>query len=218
MEEIKPFLLFLNKFAPISKEEIQDTLEPLLVVRHFNKKELLSKPGEVDNYLNFIVKGLVRKYYKKGKEDIHTQISFEGHIILSEESFYSRQPSEYYIEAIEPTTVVSISFNDLENAYSKSRQFEHLGRLIIIHTFLLKDKWQLQMVKMTPRERFINFVQKNPELMQRVPQKYLASYLNIKPETFSRFKHLIRTSKKPVINLSQRNVKDHHNQETANES
>ena len=218
MEETKSFLLFLNKFAPISTADFQNILEPLLVVRHFNKKELLSKPGEIDNYLNFIVKGLVRKYYKKGKEEIHTQISYEGHVMLSEESFYSRQPSEYYIEAIEPTTVVSISFDDLESVYSKSRQFEHLGRLIIIHTFLLKDKWQLQMVKMTPRERFINFVQKNPELMQRVPQKYLASYLNIKPETFSRFKHLIRTSKKSVINLSQRNIKDHHDQETANKS
>jgi hypothetical protein len=52
----------------------------------------------------------------------------------------------------------------------------------------------MQMVKMTPRERFLNFVMKNPELLQRVPQKHLASYLNIKPETFSRFKHLLRSN------------------------
>jgi hypothetical protein len=57
---------------------------------------------------------------------------------------------------------------------------------------VLKDRWQIQLVKMTPRERFLNFVTRNPELMQRVPQKYLASYLNIKPETFSRFKHLLK--------------------------
>jgi hypothetical protein len=50
------------------------------------------------------------------------------------------------------------------------------------------------MIKMTPRERFLNFIMKNPELLQRVPQKYLASYLNIKPETFSRFKHLLRSN------------------------
>jgi hypothetical protein len=53
---------------------------------------------------------------------------------------------------------------------------------------------------MSPRERFLNFVTKNPELMQRVPQKYLASYLNIKPETFSRFKHLLRNHTKAVHN------------------
>ena len=69
---------------------------------------------------------------------------------------------------------------------------EHLGRLVVTFAMIIKDRWQMQMVKMTPRERFLNFVTKNPELMQRVPQKYLASYLNIKPETFSRFKHLIR--------------------------
>jgi hypothetical protein len=56
----------------------------------------------------------------------------------------------------------------------------------------LKDRWQMQLVKLTPRERFIAFVTKNPDLMQRVPQKFLASYLNIKPETFSRFKHLVK--------------------------
>jgi hypothetical protein len=52
------------------------------------------------------------------------------------------------------------------------------------------------MIKLTPRERFLDFVHKNPELLQRVPQKYLASYLNIQPETFSRFKHLLRERKK----------------------
>ncbi|RYY52479.1 MAG: hypothetical protein EOO09_21315 [Chitinophagaceae bacterium] len=70
---------------------------------------------------------------------------------------------------------------------------EHLGRLIITHTMVIKDRWQMQMIKMTPRERFLHFVDRNPELLQRVPQKYLATYLNIKPETFSRFKHLPRT-------------------------
>ncbi|HNC38116.1 MAG TPA: Crp/Fnr family transcriptional regulator, partial [Chitinophagaceae bacterium] len=65
-------------------------------------------------------------------------------------------------------------------------------------TLVLKDKWQMQLVKMDPRERFLKFVSHNPELMQRVPQKYLASFLNIKPETFSRYKHLIKEySKSP---------------------
>jgi hypothetical protein len=69
---------------------------------------------------------------------------------------------------------------------------EHLGRMVITLTMVLKDKWRMKLVKLTSRERFIDFVTRNPELMQRVPQKFLASYLNIKPETFSRFKHLLR--------------------------
>ena len=59
---------------------------------------------------------------------------------------------------------------------------ERLGRLVVTYMMAISDNWQMQMIKMTPRERFLNFVMKNPELMQRVPQKYLASYLNIKPE------------------------------------
>jgi hypothetical protein len=76
---------------------------------------------------------------------------------------------------------------------------EHLGRLVITITMVLKDKWQSQLVKLSPRERFVQFVTKHPELMQRVPQKYLASYLNIKPETFSRFKHLVKDYTKKLF-------------------
>ena len=76
---------------------------------------------------------------------------------------------------------------------------QQLGRLVITATMVLKDKWQSQLVKLTPRERFLRFVSKHPELMQRVPQKYLASYLNIKPETFSRFKHMVKEYSKKVL-------------------
>ena len=88
--------------------------------------------------------------------------------------------------------MVSITYDDLEKANAKSQKMEHVSRLIITNALVIKDNWQMQMIKMTPRERFIYFVQKNPELVRRVPQKFLASFLNIKPETFSRFKHLIR--------------------------
>ena len=152
----------------------------------------MTKAGEVENHFNFIIKGLARKFYKKGHQEINTQISFEGHLLTSQESFHSRQPSEYSIETIEPTTVVSITHDDLEKVYASSHRMEHLARLLITYAMVLKDRWQMQLVKMTPRERFLNFVTRNPELMQRVPQKFLASYLNIKPETFSRFKHLLR--------------------------
>ena len=92
-----------------------------------------------------------------------------------------------------------MTYDDLEKIYARSQRMEHLGRLIITHTMVLKDRWQIQLVMHTPRERFIYFVNRNPELLQRVPQKYLASYLNIKPETFSRFKHLVRGGVKTEV-------------------
>lgn len=192
MEPTTFFKNYLRKFIDITDDEFEKILEPVIKVRRFDKKELITKAGDVESNFNFIVKGLVRKYYKKNHHEINTQISFEGHLILSQESFYSRQPSEYFIETIEPTTVVTITYDDLEKVYASSHRMEHLARLLITYAMVIKDRWQIQLVKMTPRERFLNFVTKNPELMQRVPQKFLASYLNIKPETFSRFKHLLK--------------------------
>jgi CRP-like cAMP-binding protein len=183
---------YLRKFVDLTEDEFNQYLLPVTKVRRFGKKEIITKAGEIENHFNFVVKGLVRKFYKKGHHEINTQISMEGHLILSQESFHGRTPSEYYVEAIEPTTFVSISYDDLERLYKQSHKMEHIGRLVVTYAMIIKDRWQMQMVKMTPRERFLNFVTKNPELMQRVPQKYLASYLNIKPETFSRFKHLIK--------------------------
>ena len=199
MDAVKAFQFYLQKFIPLTDEEFNREVLPVLRVRKFAKKETMTAAGEVENYFNFIVKGLARKFYVKGHQEINTQISFEGQMLLSQESFHSRQPSEYIIEAIEPTTVVSIDHDDLERLYTSSHRMEHLGRLIVTYSMVIKDRWQMQLVKMTPRERFLNFVNRNPELMQRVPQKFLASYLNIKPETFSRFKHLLRPQKKAVV-------------------
>ena len=192
MNVSRPFFDYIRKFVEVSEDEFNQYIYPFITVRKYSKKQIITEQGQVENYFNFIVKGLARKYYKKGKDEINTQISYEGHILHSQESFHSRTPSEYIIEAIEPTTLVSITYDDLEGIYARSGKMEHLGRLIITYTMVLKDRWQMQLVMHTPRERFIRFVNHNPELLQRVPQKFLASYLNIKPETFSRFKHLVR--------------------------
>ena len=199
MESVKPLKDYLAKFINLTDEEFNTYLLPVIKIRKFGKRELLTKAGEVENYFNFILKGLIRKYYLKGKDEINTQISLEGHIIHCQESFHSRKPSEYFVEAIEPSIVASVTFDDLEALFAHSKKMEHMGRMVITHTMILKDRWQIQLVKMTPRERFLNFVTKNPDLMQRVPQKYLASFLNIKPETFSRFKHFIRNHHKATI-------------------
>jgi len=195
MENVQPFVSFLRRFTPMTDEELYRVLLPVIKIRQFRKKEIITRENEIENYFNFITKGLVRKYYRKDNEEINTQISMEGHLILSQESFHSRTPSEYVIETIEPSTLVSITYDDLEKVYSSSSAMERLGRMVITYSMIIKDRWQMQMVKMTPRERFLNFVSRNPELMQRVPQKFLASYLNIKPETFSRFKLLLKTKR-----------------------
>ena len=198
MDVAKPFFKFLNKYIVISEEEYLAYIAPFVKVRKFAKKDIISKEGEVENFFNFIIKGIAIKYYSKEDEQYNTQISSEGHIIQSQVSFHTKTPSDYAIVAIEPCTLISISYDDLQKLFSQSIKMERMGRLVVTSTLVLQNKWHMQMIKMSPRDRFVRFVHYNPKLIQRVPQKELASYLNIKPETFSRFKHLIKDRKKPL--------------------
>ncbi|MBZ4191877.1 Crp/Fnr family transcriptional regulator [Niabella beijingensis] len=192
LTDIDDFILFLRQFVVLSPEEVKNILLPAIELREFNKRDVVTRAGEIEEYMNFIKSGTLRKYYVQDKDEIIVQISIEGHLISSQESFYTRTPSEYFIDAVEPTAVLSLRYDALERIFAASHTLERLGRLVTEHTMVLKDKWQFSLIRQTPRERFLNFVEKYPEILQRVPQKYLASYLNIKPETFSRFKHLTR--------------------------
>src|SRR5687768_66657 len=108
MERMKPFFNYLHKFVDLSEEEFNHYIKPIITFRTFKKRELITKAGEVENYFNFVVKGLARKYYVKDKNEYNIQISYEGHILHVQESFHSRTPSFYSIETLEPTTLLSI--------------------------------------------------------------------------------------------------------------
>lgn len=198
--KIQNFVSYLRNFIPISQEEVLEIILPAIEIRKFCKKELITKAGTVERYINFIEKGLVRKYYEHEGEEKVVQISIVGHLISSEESFYTRTPSEYYLEALEPATLISLEHHRLEKIYGSAQKFEKLGRLLNIQVMVLKNNWNMGLIRQSPRERFVNFMEKYPEILQRVPQKHLASYLNIKPETFSRFKHLMREGARALEN------------------
>jgi CRP-like cAMP-binding protein len=197
MQNAMKFYWYLKNFVPISEQEFKDWVLPYILERTFEKREIVSKEGEVEEYLNFIVQGLVRKYYVKDNSEINTQISHEGHFIHAQESFHSRKSSEFFVETLEPTTFISVTYDNLEKLYAQNIKLERLGRLVITYTMVQKDRWQMQMIKLSSRERFLFFVERHPDLLQRVPQKHLASFLNIQPETFSRFKHLVKM-RRPV--------------------
>ncbi len=177
-------------------EEEFAVLGEKLVVRTFDRRQLLVRVGEVEECLNFIVKGLARLYFHKGKTEMITNIAREGELIASSSSFLSGKPSFYNVETLEPCTLLSISRAQLEQAYKESPKIEKLGRLMTTHFVLQKEEWELECMRLDTRERFLRFIGNNPELLTRVPQKYLASYLNMKPETFSRLKNHIK--KRPV--------------------
>lgn len=185
---------YIDQFIDLPVEELEALINSI-EVRSVDKKVRLTDINETEKYLYFVIKGLARKFFYKGKEEIITQIAREGELISSSVSYFSGLPSGYVIETVEPTTFYSLHHDRAEQLYSRYPKLERLSRLIITELFLQKEVWELERIRYSTKERFLRFMTDNPELFQRVPQKYLASYLNIKPETFSRLKHLLRTKK-----------------------
>jgi CRP-like cAMP-binding protein len=185
---------YIDQFIDLPAEELEALINAI-EVRSVDKKVRLTDISETEKYLYFVIKGLARKFFYKGKEEIITQIAREGELISSSVSYFSGLPSGYVIETVEPTTFYSLHHDKAEQLYSRYPKLERLSRLIITELFLQKEIWELERIRYSTKERFLRFMTDNPELFQRVPQKYLASYLNIKPETFSRLKHLLRTKK-----------------------
>lgn len=182
---------YLTRFVSLTKTEFNILLS-YLEIREFDKKVKVVGQGEVERYVNLIAKGLVRKYLQLKNKEITTQLATEGHIIHSELSFHTQSPSETVIETIEPTTFISISYDNLQELYAEFPKAERLGRLIVSDLFIKKDFRYFDQMQKSTRERFLEYVRTHPHMLQRVPQKFIASYLNIKPETFSRLKHLLR--------------------------
>ena len=182
---------YLQRFLEISREEF-DLLAPFLELREFDKKTVILQQGEIDNYVNIVMKGMVRKYIMSRRGEATLQLATEGHIVQSEVSFHTRKPSDVILETLEPTVLIAIRYDHMQHALDKIPGAERLGRAIVTQMFIKKDMRYFEQLKMTTRERFLAYVQNHPHMMQRVPQKILASYLSIKPETFSRLKHLLR--------------------------
>jgi CRP-like cAMP-binding protein len=185
---------FVSGFVSLTDEDFT-ILAERIVVRSFDKRAELLKAGEVEQYMNFVVKGLVRMYFYKGRTEVIVNIAKERELISSSSSFFSGKPSNYAIETLEPTTVLSLARDHLVEIYEQNSRIERLGRQMTTHFVLQKEEWEYECIRLDTRERFIHFIERNPDLVQRVPQKYLASYLNMKPETFSRLKHLIKNNK-----------------------
>jgi len=183
--------IYLKRFMDLSRSDF-DLIIPLLELRTYDKKTYVVEQGEVDNYLNIVLKGIVRKYVKAPKGEVTIQLATEGHLVQSEISFHKRIPSDVILETLESTVLVSVHHDNIEYALKHMPGAEALGRSIVTQMFIKKDNRYMGQLNITTRERFLQYMNNHPHMLQRVPQKILASYLNIKTETFSRLKHLVK--------------------------
>jgi CRP-like cAMP-binding protein len=187
---LEPVRQFINRHIELSDEEFE-TLESKLHLVNFDKKTKLVNIGDVAANIYFVLKGITRRYFYRGKQEIITHLVKEGGLMGSVISFLTGEPSRYVLETIEPVTAYSISKKDLDELFAMDKKWEKFGRKILTTFFLQVEYHNIDMIRYSTRERFINFMKEYPDLVLRVPQKYLASYLEIQPETFSRLKHLM---------------------------
>ena len=179
-----------NSFVFLTKEEFQLLLS-YCEVRHFEKGDIIICEGETEQCMNIVLMGLVIKYLRLNNHSSVLQLAVENHIINSEISFLQQTPSQVFLEAIEPTTLLSLHYDKRQQLLIDFSKGEEMSRKMMEAMYVRKDERKNRMKRMTIREQFLYYIDRNPDMLQRVPQKYLASYLNIKPETFSRLKHLV---------------------------
>ncbi len=148
---------FVSGFVMLTHDDFS-LLAEKIVVRNFNRREQLLRPGEVEQYMNFVVTGLARMYFYKGKTEVVTNIAKEGELVSASSSFLSGAPSNYFIETLEPTTMLSLTRDHLEQIYQKNIRIERLGRLMTTQFVMQKEEWEYECMRLDTRERFTRFV------------------------------------------------------------
>lgn len=184
---LTPVIDYLNSIHPMPPELVQD-LEELAVVKEYKKGDLILKEGTVSNYTSWIIKGLVRSYYVKDGEEITTKFLWEQGTITSVYSYYSRKPGNENIVALEDTTLASLHYDQMQMLYTKHPAFNYIGRVITERYLYLSEIEIFYLRKQKAEDKYQYIVKYFPELLQRVPLKYLATYMGMNLETLSRIR------------------------------
>lgn len=180
---------FLERYYPISDADFDLFSKRVFLVEKAPKEKLIDE-GEKEDHVYFVSKGIFRKYFRKGDEEIVTGFFREGDVCQSAVSYFTGLPSSFIIEAIEPTVCLGIRRHDLEFLIEVIPGLEKIFRAVLASLFVKKDLERMHQMKFSKKERFLQFCDDEPELLMRVPQKQLASYLEIAPETFCRMKQM----------------------------
>jgi len=186
-----PLYEIVQKIHPLPNE-FWDDLQSTLVERELPRKTLLLRQGTISKEITFIVKGLARAYYFKNDLDVTSWLMRENDFIISVVSFFRQIPSEENIELLEDSTLISIPHKQLLALYKKYEAFNVVGRVITENYYILSEQRIYSMRMQTARERYELLVSNDPGIFQRVPLKYIASYLGMKPETLSRIRGKVR--------------------------
>ncbi len=180
-----------HKKAPLTGAE-QEIIKKFLTPKKLRKKQYLLQEGDVCKSIAFVEKGALKAYSvdESGDESI-IQFALEGWTISDLYSFLTGEPATYNIEALEDSELVLISKPAHEELLKTMPAYETYTRMQITGAYLAMQKRLTSVLSLSPEERYTNLTALYPDIVQRVPQHMIASYMGLKPETLSRVRKRI---------------------------
>ncbi len=185
MEEIMS--QFLAENMNVTEEEAAFIAE-CMPVRTYPKGTVLLRAGQVatECYMNF--KGLVRRYYLVDGEERTTAFYTENQAVASLLSYNTKTPADHYLECVEETTLAVLTYEKELLMFQRYPEFERMCRVGVEVQYGQHQEMMARYMTSSPEERYLHLLETSPDLLNRVPQYHLASYLGIKPESLSRIR------------------------------
>ncbi|MES2268194.1 MAG: Crp/Fnr family transcriptional regulator [Bacteroidota bacterium] len=165
-----------------------------LKVAHYKKKQHFVEAGKVCNYLGFILSGSVRYYNIIDGNDITGYFSFENEMASSYKSFLTGEPAINYVQALEPSAIILVDRKNMDamlNNPMLAYKIERFGRLVAEHYLMCYEDRVTAFITQTPEERYLKLLQTGKDILQRMPQHYIAHFLGITPVSLSRIRKRI---------------------------
>ena len=174
-------------YKTLSKEE-QEAVLALDSMKEFKKGTLLLKEGSYHTQSFFVVRGCVRQFQLKNGVDITSEFYTEDQSVFLDDSDDKPTPSKFSLECIEDCTLSVVSIDVVKDMYKRFPRFEKMCRVQTVEELaVFQDKFS-RYISSSPEERYVHLVNTRPDLLDRVPQYHLASYLGMKPESLSRIR------------------------------
>jgi len=178
---------FIRSLVQPNEEEWK-AFRDILQEKKIKKKDMLLEEGQVCKFIGFLNSGVIREYvFDKDKESTVDFIS-ENHFVVDFQSFITGTPSRQYLEALTDAELLVFRKESIDMLYDKYKIWERFGRLIIERVFCGVEEKRKKIIATTHEEQYRNFASVYPEVVQQVPQYYIASYLGITPEHLSRIR------------------------------
>ncbi len=179
--------LFLHSIFPLSKKAIDFVTENSYSLE-LKKGSFLVKPGERDNQLFLLKKGVVRSFILENKKEITTWINEEPELVSAIRTLGLQLPSEEYIEVLENCELTGIPYSAIEYLYETFPSSNYIGRVILEESYRGAEERAYLARISSATKRYERFIATQPRLLTRISLKYIASYLNMSLETLSRLR------------------------------